>query len=39
MKFTFTPEKLMMQMNKQLLKKLRSYWESKTDGLDIVEFS
>jgi hypothetical protein len=29
MQFTFTPEKIMMQMNKQLLKRLRAYWESK----------
>ena len=44
MQFTFTPEKIMMQMNKQLLKRLRAYWESKEEerggeGLSILEFT
>lgn len=28
MQFSFTPEKIMMQMNKKLLKRLRSFWEN-----------
>ena len=39
MDFTFTPDKIMTLLSKEMLKKLQKYWETMPDGLDIKDFT
>lgn len=39
MDFTFTPDKIMTLLSKEMLKKLQKHWETMPDGLDIKDFT